>query len=141
MADEPQIMAQMKLVQPFTSQPIINCLSVHQDEFCILEPHLRKLLCRVFAHMLGVNLKYQVENNWGFFESRIKYACCLTLNVLAYSVSVLEQLSPIHPMAFHHTRTLTCFSCGHLRLGGTSSIAADANPEGVNRQEVSSLVL
>lgn len=68
MADEPQIMAQMKLVQPFTSQPIINCLSVHQDEFCILEPHLRKLLCRVFAHMLGVNLKYQVENNWVFFR-------------------------------------------------------------------------
>lgn len=100
-----------------------------------------KLLCRVFAHMLGVNLKYQVENNWGFFESRIKYACCLTLNLLAYSVSVLEQLSPIHPMAFHHTRTLTCFSCGHLRLRGTSSIAADANPEGVNRREVSSLVL
>lgn len=27
-----------------------------------------KLLCRVFAHMLGVNLKYQVENNWVFFR-------------------------------------------------------------------------
>lgn len=35
--DEPQIMAQMKLGQPFTFQPIISCLSVHKDDFCILE--------------------------------------------------------------------------------------------------------
>lgn len=35
-AAEPQIMAQMKLIQPFTFWPIINCLSVHQD-FIMLE--------------------------------------------------------------------------------------------------------
>lgn len=52
-ADEPQIMAQMKLIQPFTFQSIINCLSVHQEDFCMFEadPH-------VWANMLGVNLEY-----------------------------------------------------------------------------------
>lgn len=40
-ADGPQIMAQMKLVQPFTLQSIINCLSVYQDDFCTLEADLQ----------------------------------------------------------------------------------------------------
>lgn len=89
-ADETQIGAQMKLIQPFAFQPSINCLYLHQDDFTLMESDLHSCVFNIST--------YNTFHTWKYTRLNM-LAICLLKSACDCSLTAFTHLL-VHPTAF-----------------------------------------